>query len=623
MRSCGSGSGSGSSVPSSASEEPDWGWLAAALVRPPPGLQIVKHAQGGVGTIFRVEEELPPGGPLACRPLCMLKLDNPPCMPPADPTLPPSMGPRADPRNVSEHEVLVTQFVWNVLACTGLSNHVLRPLGVFDITVPGAAPGAPPVAALAMEVLRGLPTIDGKRVYNLLEFMQAAACGRIARFHTLFKSILFQTLYTLATLGQATVGCFRHNDLHAANVGLTTRADSDCGDVLQPAYYVMDTLVEGAAPPGKTKSGRTFVQQPFVVHENVRAVLLDYGWAALIKELAPDGVDSRFYSHSSPSRPYPACVESGMSNTVTTYHYDSTLLMHAVYKLCREGHYTVRTKRLGGHRDPLADEADAAFVQFIRLYDAQYKTVLRDITHACQGKGLGGRLSLVAQKQLVTKQYLVLSSGSGRDRVHVPRPAQLVLHDYFKPLRVAATPVGAHLVFGSSPSPAAIASPKKFVLTPSSTRCLAASGVKLYARSGGFDALLGRARLCFAKQHTTPSRQMSKDERAKWMQGVTPLSSLLSSLPSPAAAPSPALFSGAVVVAAPLPPLPAPAPAQPPAPAPLPLALCTPQGDVVHTVSGTAHTPEPSAPICTVMAGCRTPPCGAEDVVTPSGLLVL
>lgn len=505
------------------------GWLSTRLgSATSPGVCVMKQAEGGVGTIYRVEVTDGAPGDVPYVP-CMLKIDNPPAN--SKDTA------RKAVRNVSSHEVLITRFVWTVLGCSGLSNHVLRPLGLFEVIPrsPSVSSSAPPVAvaSLAMEVLRGLPTVDGRRVYNLSELISEAARNNINNLDTLLPSILFQVMYTVAALGLATTANFRHNDLHACNIGLTVRGDGGKEDV-QPWYYVMEEF----CPSKKAgATGSMFVQRPFAVSANVRAVILDYGWAALMHDLKPvhPTKDRRFFDKD--GKPLSCCVSSGMSSTQRTHHYDSSLLMHAVFQDCVTAYKQIRKRYSADVKKlpPAVASAYAACKAFLMVYRRHYGQALTDknVVYA----EYPGRLKLDVQQSLVNGRHVRLAQ-SPLEVATVPRPEQLLMSDYFKPLRVAEVPVGASYVFGKQPSLKARGSPV-FVVTPSSKVCAESSGDQLYDPDG-VEGLVQRAHkahdqlLC---RRAAVSVRMTKDQRSVWTRGQGIMSAATVVVPKAAARP--------------------------------------------------------------------------------------
>ena len=98
------------------------------------------------------------------------------------------------------------------------------------------------------------------------------------QFADVLPVVLFQVLYTIAMWGHVTENGFRHNDLHAMNIGLT--------------YWNEDRT---AAEAEYHLPGPDGVDRVFVLRTPICATVIDFGYAAVLKEAGGPAFDSRFY----------------------------------------------------------------------------------------------------------------------------------------------------------------------------------------------------------------------------------------------------------------------------------------------------------------------------------------
>ena len=334
--------------------------------------------------------------------------------------------------DVCRYEADVTRFLWDALACTGASAHVVCPYAVVRTAMPKALGfGTHPVRALAMEKLSGLRSVDGTVMYNLQDLLVEGMQGKVHDFDTVFRVVMFQVLYTVTTWTYLTDGLFRHNDLYARNVGLST-FESKNDDASSPSLPSLPSLtyVVYCHPSSR---GDPFLKTTFGMHTAMRAVVLDFGWSALLPRLGPD-FDTRFYQRADASGSRECRMQvkdliasSGMSQARYSHHYDCTLLMVSVYM--------ITSRRAESGLPPVLQE-------FRALYRALYGNLhLSDMMHAGP---LVGRLTNEAQRALNDDAKLVcrLRPSSSKHAAHaapftvlVPKARDLILNPFFSKFR--------------------------------------------------------------------------------------------------------------------------------------------------------------------------------------------
>lgn len=220
-----------------------------------------------------------------------------------------------DARSLDATEMDLTALLWFALARTGTCLHVVRfySAPVVTLDMPKRV-----VTGLAMEAL------DAFHAKTLAELWRATLlrCGggidkdvddkdKDKDDDMAFRAVLFQTIYALVSTMMLLNNSLRFNDLHAANVGVTLwRSD---GASFACGYEVLLPLADGS-----------FSARHFVIRTALRAVLLDFGKAALTGPALSARADIRF-----------AAVEgaTGMSAEQPSKYYDVALLLYSLFAM--------------------------------------------------------------------------------------------------------------------------------------------------------------------------------------------------------------------------------------------------------------------------------------------------
>lgn len=336
--------------------------------------------------------------------------------------------------DVCPYEADLTRFLWDVLAATGASAHVVCPYAVINMKLPRElAFGTSSVNALAMETLTGIRATDGTVLYNLQDLLVAGIRGRVDDFDNVFRTVLFQVLYTVTTWTYLTGGLFRHNDLYARNVGLSTFCDAEASPV--DLTYVVHTH--------PALRSDLFIQRVFSMRTRLRAVVLDFGWSALGTGLGPS-YDARFYRQVHDTKGMVVrdlVTTSGMSQKTFSHHYDPTLLMVSLFTI------TSRAPETG---------LPSVLREFRDVYKATYGMLhMSDMMHSNE---LIGRLTNEAQRTLNAGKRLTCTPrrvgvGSAAQppaqpfTISVPNASELLMLPFFAGFRRAAAEP-ASLCFG-------------------------------------------------------------------------------------------------------------------------------------------------------------------------------
>ena len=298
-------------------------------------------------------------------------------------------------------EADMNRLLWATLAESNISMHVCQPSGV--VTTAGGHAG------LEMERLRGV----APHILNLEQLIAHAGKGAVdtAEFPNLLRCLLFQTVFTLSACTHVFNGLFRHNDLHLRNVCFTP-----WNDAVAPVTAMYSLRCFPHSRDGE------FVDRHFLLHTAYRAVIIDFGWSALLPPLGPPR-DPRFFDAGTATSAArgdgkPAMVDvlrsdvrfkdSGMSQQLPCQQYDLALFFYSLAALCAE------TAAVAGC-PPAVKEELAAFLAF---YDAYYAGVPM----------VAGRLPLSVQHHLQ-------KSRKTRCGVVVPTAERLLKSDYFACLR--------------------------------------------------------------------------------------------------------------------------------------------------------------------------------------------
>jgi len=390
---------------------------------------------------------------------------------------------------------------------------------------------------LAMEKLTGIPTLDGTFVYNLQDLIVQGMKGRVVDFDVIFRTVLFQVLYTVTTWTYLTDGLFRHNDLYARNIGLSTFVSAD--DTASKLSYVVYTCRSRDAP---------YVKTTFAMETRLRAVVLDFGWSALLPKLGPRR-DSRFFQQCRPGtqkaaalskslRVRPVVANSGMSQSLFSHHYDCTLLMVSCYMLIL--------------REP-ASRLPPVLLEFKSMYEATYSHIHEsDMMH---GEHLVGRLTSDAQallnagSKLTCKPRTTTTAGRRFDTfvVSVPHSREILAFPFFSCFRSGCSAdvvssICSGIDMGSAirnslqdvDSQATIRPTKAVVQTPTrqhtSKSPIAPASVSLETEFetglwkqafGCYDDLLAQASVIHERYRNVPVRSMTPDEAALWLSGAS------------------------------------------------------------------------------------------------------
>lgn len=485
------------------------------------GVQTCLHAEGAMGALFVMAKQTD-GVPAIVLKANKMTIDG-------------HASSRRLLSDVCPYEVDITMFLWDLLATTGASLHVVCPYAVLRVIPPRCLNfGSKPVQVLAMEKLTGIPTLDGTFVYNLQDLIVQGIKGRIADFDVMFKTVLFQVLYTVTTWTYLTDGLFRHNDLYARNIGLSAFYSEDA---TPPSLsYVVYTCRTKDAP---------FVKTTFAMDTHVRAVVLDFGWSALLPKLGPRR-DSRFFHQIRPGsnarslskllRVRPVVAESGMSQSSFSHHYDCTLLMVSCYMLTL--------------REPTA-RLPPVLSEFKAMYEATYSRVHEsDMMH---GEHLVGRLTNAAQTLLNNGSKLTCKARPTGRRfddfvVSIPHSREILGFPFFSCFRSSCgvddrasiclgidmgSAKGCSSGSGSGGIRGATIRPTKVVVQTPTRQHTSKSPIVSSSASledecttgawkqslGCYEDLLDQAAVIHEKYRRTAVRNMTSEESATWLAG--------------------------------------------------------------------------------------------------------
>jgi hypothetical protein len=419
-------------------------------------------------------------------------------------------------RSIDPFEIDATCLVWFMLSARGLSPHVPRVFGVLPFVFERDA--VPYVAearmsktdGLVLELLTGFVTPRDVRVLDLKALLREGMAGRIVgtdgrdQFADVLRVVLFQVLYTVAMWGHVTGNCFRHNDLHAMNIGLT--------------YWNQDhtaTEAEYHLP------GPDGVDRVFVLRTPICATVIDFGYAALLKEAGGPVFDSRFYFYNNKEEKQRREVKGadglvepkfhawGMSHRQPSRHYDTVLLMYAVL-----------------HEFNMKKSRHAAANEFRRFYARCFGAIHSAPRHTFQQDMCHGRLTPFGQAELMRNAPVAI----GAKTFFVMDPAEALCDPYFIQLRGVAKP--RLVVFGLQPSAAAVAPPLPRDAMSRTSSILSRSTMDAawkpkINRAGilqnfplpGLWSTLTRT-LDEKKASTAPPRKMSPSEISAWLRNT-------------------------------------------------------------------------------------------------------
>lgn len=330
------------------------------------------------------------------------------------------------------HETFFTFFMWDLLATRCASLHVLRPFGVLKLQLPATLPKQPrrPISALAIERLNGAETTEGKRVFNLYDYILEGARGHIDRFEESFFIIIFQVLFTIHTWTILTQGRVRHNDLYVKNIGLSIMPDD------APPEY--NTHFFPSAPD------KPFISATFRLPSGskLRAVVLDFGWAAALPGLGP-AHDQRFVYPESRGgkvclRQRSIILNSGMSQKLPSHHYDSTLFMYSISAAINTASKST--------------SLPCALKRFQRMYARHYGKLYA--SSAMYHGALCGRLTTAVQRSLLKSSRLSYKLNGSKKTITLPTAQDLLLDGVFAFLRCPSPTPVSPMAFGlRSPVP--------------------------------------------------------------------------------------------------------------------------------------------------------------------------
>jgi hypothetical protein len=217
--------------------------------------------------------------------------------------------------NIPEFELDMCRMLSNLLFDSGMCPHTCHVRGMtymcpsqkFDVQHGYSK-------AMIMDALQGV-RVGGKPrpLYDLSSYLRTAVYSPLEaiRFGQVIKTAMFQAAFFLYTVSTALDGCFRHNDLHAGNVGLEELSVS-----LTRTYEVV-LLRDG----GKT------VANSVTISGRVNSAVLDFGYAALLYPLALQE-DAATLHQTFAKRDLE--VMQGMSSVRKCAYYDLFLLLSSV-----------------------------------------------------------------------------------------------------------------------------------------------------------------------------------------------------------------------------------------------------------------------------------------------------
>lgn len=390
-------------------------------------LEVVSVQQGEMGLVAKVRAR--DGG------VCVLKLKT--CPAPSSDAARSLVAVQDSPARVTcvtgvdLHEADMARVLGCVLVNQGVTVHYPRPLGLVEVMLEEGVFGAhvrsltPRVQALAMEALEGVPCRDGTTAVDMQTFLEKGMAGLIDNFGLMFRVALFQVLYTIQTSLIASGGWFRHNDLHVRNV---------CMGQFFGTRRSRTIPYEVCEAGGTSCKSFTITRWRFDVPAVVRAVIIDFGWAAF---LPGQGVgplfDSRFFS-TRDGRTFEMKECAGMSSTTLSRHYDMFMFMASVYSTIE------KATTVGVELDPI-------IMEFKALYRKSFghMNLSRDVVVAVGN----GRLTLKAQAELYQSGRMTFTyhGEDGRvltETVSPPTTDSLLCNPFFK-VRVWVVWYGAFL----------------------------------------------------------------------------------------------------------------------------------------------------------------------------------
>ena len=369
--------------------------------------------------------------------------------------------------SLSPAESVATRLLWDLVAATGCSPHVLCPYGEVRVAVHGT-PGLTsvgsvppsllsgssssstpaPIRGLVMESLAGVrlklasassgPGAVPQRVVTLKALIEQGLAGGVTDFGKRFRAVVFQVVFTLVMAFTGSNGTFRHNDLHDENV---------CVD--QVSYPSKVRYEYHSVSPKSATAPTARRPRVFEVETDVRSVIIDFGWAALSGPYAAAN-DKRFGARvlsaghgatvaQAEWREHDYVAAAGMSNVVPSMEYDTYFFLSSVrntIESCGFGspvHYSTTKARPAGKR-----EAERVISEFIEFYER----VVGDLLGS-DAMPVNGRLTLAAQLALAKGRSLTytpsrgLRKGRQTQRVRVPCPLEMLFDPFFNAFAVA------------------------------------------------------------------------------------------------------------------------------------------------------------------------------------------
>jgi hypothetical protein len=329
------------------------------------GKKLTVLGVGAVGIVFQASEE--GKAPLVVK--CSLPAQQ------ADESTVTVLG------SVARAEADMARVLWDAFGATRVCVHFPQPLGLVKLKAPpfgyGFVDRSGGIEVLVMERLSGVPLPQGGgAALNLQKFIGkvlfARGGGSVlggAGPGAVFRAAVFQVLWTLHVL-QARLGAlFRHNDLHAGNVGLTAYDLGVCN---------AEAVTEDVTGVGGFGG--------FVHPTCVRAVVLDFGYAALLPPLGPVK-DSRFFAAhrtadgSVSLEPKKITQSAGMVQDIQCPAYDVVLFMVSVKMAVEKA-----LRKSGGEGPP---ESVAVAREFLAMA-GRVLPALEDLLTPVVGGGGGG-----------------------------------------------------------------------------------------------------------------------------------------------------------------------------------------------------------------------------------------
>jgi len=346
-------------------------------------------------------------------------------------------------RSIQPNEIDATCLVWYMLSARGVSPHVPRIFGVLPFVFEKDAmpfcseSRMSKTDGLVLELLTGYVTSAGVRVVDVKGLVREGMAGRVVNeegddiFDEVLRVVMFQVLYTMAMWNLVTANGFRHNDCHTMNVGLT--------------YWNEDRTPVSAEYRIPGPGG---VERVFTVTSSICATIIDFGYAAVLKEAGGPIFDPRFYFYEDP------CTEKmkkeprtntlaetkyaawGMSHRQPSRHYDSVLFLYAVL-------HEFNTKK---SRHPATNEYRRFYARCLGAIHSAKVYSYKD--------SMCGRLTPFGQRELMRNAPVMHGSKVFR----VMDPSECLSDQYFARFRSGPSSARQRpMVFGLSPSPSAVA----------------------------------------------------------------------------------------------------------------------------------------------------------------------